>query len=391
MKRVAFTLIGGANWTGGYNYLLNLVTALSIQPKNPVICVLFFGDDVEHEYIEPFRKLPYTEIVRSKFINKSRQKISLIYALLIGRDPKVYQLFRTHNIDVVFEAAHFHGWRGGIASVVWIPDFQHKLLPKMFSKSSLFGRELRQQIQFFGKGIIMLSSNDAKQTCEHLYPSTIGKTEVVHFSIVPNNAIDSTQARVVADLYNLPKQYFFLPNQFWTHKNHHLVLDALIVLRQKGKNIVIVSSGKQNDNRSPNYFQGFKKKLELESLAESFLLLGLIPYHHIVQLMSASIALINPSLFEGWSTTVEEARSIGVPMILSDLGVHREQMGVDAQYFDPFSAESLAGVLEKFQPLTIIQREIKAQNAKNNSMKLVSKFSSDFVNTVERSYFYFNN
>jgi glycosyltransferase involved in cell wall biosynthesis len=41
--------------------------------------------------------------------------------------------------------------------------------------------------------------------------------------------------------------------------------------------------------------------------------------------MRASTALINPSLFEGWSTTVEEAKSTGTPMILSDLGVHREQ------------------------------------------------------------------
>ena len=41
--------------------------------------------------------------------------------------------------------------------------------------------------------------------------------------------------------------------------------------------------------------------------------------------MCASVALLNPSHFEGWSTTVEEARALGVPMLLSDLDVHLEQ------------------------------------------------------------------
>lgn len=33
---------------------------------------------------------------------------------------------------------------------------------------------------------------------------------------------------------------------------------------------------------------------------------------------------VNPSFYEGWSTTVEEAKSIGVPLLLSDIPVHRE-------------------------------------------------------------------
>ncbi len=41
--------------------------------------------------------------------------------------------------------------------------------------------------------------------------------------------------------------------------------------------------------------------------------------------MLCSTALINPSQFEGWSTTVEEAKSLGVKMLLSDLEVHKEQ------------------------------------------------------------------
>ena len=67
--------------------------------------------------------------------------------------------------------------------------------------------------------------------------------------------------------------------------------------------------------------------------------------------MNASTALLNPSLYEGWSTTVEEARSAGVPMLLSDLTVHREQAGDRAAYFSGGDAEGLANLLQSYQPL----------------------------------------
>ena len=61
--------------------------------------------------------------------------------------------------------------------------------------------------------------------------------------------------------------------------------------------------------------------------------------------MRAAVAVINPSLFEGWSTTVEEAKSIGVPQLLSDLPVHREQSPLLCKYFDPHNSEDVADVI----------------------------------------------
>ena len=70
--------------------------------------------------------------------------------------------------------------------------------------------------------------------------------------------------------------------------------------------------------------------------------LGMIPLDHVYALLRASMALINPSECEGWSTTVEEAKSFGVPMMLSDLDVHREQTEGGARYFGIRDPKSLA-------------------------------------------------
>ena len=53
--RVAFSLIGGKNWTGGYNYLLNLLGVLASETPDAVQPVLFAGVDVPEEELAPFR------------------------------------------------------------------------------------------------------------------------------------------------------------------------------------------------------------------------------------------------------------------------------------------------------------------------------------------------
>ena len=45
MTRVAFTVFGGDGWTGGINYLRNLVSALAELPGRPVEPVLFIAPE----------------------------------------------------------------------------------------------------------------------------------------------------------------------------------------------------------------------------------------------------------------------------------------------------------------------------------------------------------
>jgi len=61
----------------------------------------------------------------------------------------------------------------------------------------------------------------------------VEKAGVVHFvARVPAGIYDSDPVEVVRK-YHLPEMYLYLPNQFWTHKNHRLVVDALALLAKK--------------------------------------------------------------------------------------------------------------------------------------------------------------
>ena len=379
MIRVAFTLIGGKDWTGGYNYLLNLLNVLGQYQRDYLNSILFMGEALADEDVDPFAAIPGLERVRTPLLNASSRTPALVQAILLGRDFHLQRLFQAHRINVIFESAQFFGWRLGIPAIAWIPDFQHKELPHLFSRSAWWKREIGFRAQVMGGRTIMLSSEGARRTCELHYPSTRGRTRTVHFAVPPGPNISYSEARGIADSYRLPEQFFFMPNQFWQHKNHGLVLDALAILRQRGRQIVIVASGMQTDPRNPHYFPAFRGRIERLGLQEMFRLLGMIPYSHLAPLMRASIAMLNPSLFEGWSTTVEEARATGTPMLLSDLDVHREQMGEEAIYFDRHSASSLADALYAFVPMSELRRELRFDLAREAAFWRAREFAEDFV------------
>lgn len=382
--KVAFTLIGGKNWTGGYNYLLNLLRALSAHASTRVQPVLFLGADIDEKEAEPFEHMVGVTVIRSAIFDEAGKGGRLRQALLTGVDQKAATVFAAHNIDVVFEPAQFYGWRFPVRAVAWIPDFQHRYLKQLFDFKAYWKREVGFRVQISSGRHVMVSSDDAKQDCERFYPSSRGRTHVVRFSVPTANAIDGVTARAVADRYRLPENFFFLPNQFWKHKNHECAIEALRILKASGRNVVIAASGKQADPRDPHYFPKLQLLVESCGLEQNFQLLGLIPHADVPALMQSCLALINPSAFEGWSTTVEEAKAMGTPMILSSLRVHREQ-SLDALFFDPDSPEQLANILGEFLPVKPAERLLKNVFAAQQALSNVRIFADEFVDLMQLS------
>ena len=105
----------------------------------------------------------------------------------------------------------------------------------------------------------------------------------------------------------------------------------------------------------------------------------MIPLDQVYGLLRMSTALINPSSLEGWSTTVEEAKSFGVPMILSDIDVHREQTGGAARYFGINDPEALADHLSGVSQAT---ERMVVRDLLPNLDARVAAFAAEFVRAV---------
>jgi glycosyltransferase involved in cell wall biosynthesis len=378
--RIAFTTIPRRLWAGGYNYQSNLFAALNRYLPGEFTPVVFAGHRDDDADLAAFERIPGVEIVRSAaFDNRSS---GLSTALAIGLDRAAAAEFGAHRIDVVFESARFFGWRLPYPAVAWFPDFQHRQLPQLFARSERWRRDLGFRIQIASGRAIMLSSESALQDCMRFYPNLTNPASVVRFATEPAPESLSANSSDVIAQYGLPPKYFYLPNQFWRHKNHGVVVEALRISANRGTDIVVVATGGKDDPRESGYFDSVMRRVEACGLASNFRYLGMVPLPHVYALLRASTALINPSRFEGWSTTVEEAKSFGVPMILSDIEVHREQTGGTARYFAIDDPEALAGQLSQASENSegpVVRNLVPGLDAR------VAAFAADFALAIHRA------
>jgi len=88
-------------------------------------------------------------------------------------------------------------------------------------------------------------------------------------------------------------------------------------------------------------------KVKQAGVEHRFICLGTVPYSTLVSLMHHSIAVVQPSLYEGWSTTVEESKAMRKQILLSNIDVHLEQAPERGVYFSPNSPEELAACLKR--------------------------------------------
>ena len=380
MIRVAFTLIGGHGWMGGLNYQINLLSALVTYQDQTITPVLFLGHDIDKDLLDKFRSIVGLEIVQSQNFNAQEKIKRLLMSLTVGCDTSALETFRNHNIDVVFEAANFYGWRFPIRTIAWIPDLQHQRLRHNFSFFAFWKREIGFRMQVYSERHIMLSSEDAKSDFQHFYRIQPNRLYVVRFA-VPIRAVTFDLNRLLAK-YELPDFFFYLPNQFWRHKNHECVIQALASANQKGCEITVAVSGNPKDPRDLNYFPYLISLAQSLGVFNQFKILGLIPYEDVQALMRSCVALINPSRFEGWSTSVEEAKALGVDMLLSDINVHREQAGALAQYFDVEDKDTLATLLINHQAESKMNKKQSSDFILKQADENMSRFASSFASMV---------
>ena len=263
-----------------------------------------------------------------------------ISAELLGRDIGLEKIVRQHHLQVVSHEGFF-GRLGTIPVLGWIPDFQEHHLPQFFSEAQIRARA-RQRSRFCRAcTCLILSSSEAKRDLRELDPRCGDKAKVLHFvantQVPPSGAI----AQVIGQ-FGIRGPYFYLPNHFWQHKNHGIVIEALRILKDRDIVASVVASGNTVDSRRPGHFDELMMAVKHAKVEDRFLPIGVITYSEVLALMAGSLAVINPSRFEGWSTTVEEAKSMGKVVLLSDIPVHREQAPQRGRYFPPDRAEDLA-------------------------------------------------
>ena len=325
--------------------MLNLARAVAEYGDGKIQVVAFFPPEAPLEDFNPFVEIKGVETYHHCCFSKKGRNIRQLEALFTGRNSGVSQVFNNHGIDVVFESANFYGARIEQPCIAWFPDFQHRELPLLFSYFGKMKRDLGFKTQVKNNRHILVSSHDARKRCKKYYRVRSENITVLQFPGIITEEHLSIERREISRIYKLDEPFIFLPNQLWKHKNHEIVARALGILVERGTPVKVVSTGALSDPRFPNLFPNLVSTLKKNGAIDHFEFLGSIPRGHVVALMRMCACFLNPSRSEGWSTTIEEAKLFSVPMILSDLEVHREQASKNAKFFKPNNAYQLADLM----------------------------------------------
>jgi len=339
--RVAFLLLPG-HWLGGKNYLRNLFAAIRRVPGSTVTPVIFAGERQAGE----LSSFPGIEVVTAPMFDPRTPSwfARRVAMKSLSQDLLLRRLLRRHKISVLSHSFHL-GRQNQIKTIGWIPDFQHIHLPDFFTQEERAHRSREFMNICRHSDTLVVSSECARTDLVSFAPQYAHKAELLRFVASPIPLADAASLPDLMKLYNFTGPYFLLPNQFWAHKNHRIVIKALQKLKLQNRKIQVLATGSSKDYRNPSFFPSLMQYAAESEVLDSFRVLGEIPFNHLSGLMQHATAFLNPSLFEGWSTSVEEAKSMGKQIVLSDIPVHREQAPKRGLFFNPEDSDGLAEAL----------------------------------------------
>lgn len=151
--------------------------------------------------------------------------------------------------------------------------------------------------------------------------------------------------------YGLDKGYFFYPAQFWSHKNHIRILEALLLLGAKGIRPYVVFAGGNQGNLE--YIEKFSRQNNLE---EQVRFLGFVPTEDMRGLYEGCKVVVMPTYFGPTNLPPLEAWMLGKPLIYSSQ--FKEQVGNAAILVNPDDAEELAARMNACSAETFCQEMV---------------------------------
>lgn len=338
-KKILFLANIFGNWNGGLYYVRSMIYALLQYKESKQLEIYILFSEKDKEIFEQFKKHTNVKLIMetNNIFSLFKKKARKTFYSMSGKQS-IWELsdgiIEKYGIDSVFPMIKIDT-KYVQKGIGWLPDFQHLYFPEYFINGSLEQREEEYKLIVDNCDKIIVSSVSVKEDFSKAYPSYMGKIYVIPFvSVVENLSFDEKMISTVKEKYRIKSNYFMVCNQTWKHKNHLLLFEAVKYVRHKfNENILVICTGLIEDTRDLEYAKQLKECIASSNMEDNIKFLGMIPKKEQIELMKGSLAVIQPSLFEGWGTVVEDAKTLRKKILLSDIDVHYEQCNKDCEFF----------------------------------------------------------
>lgn len=272
-----------------------------------------------------FGRLVWTQFRLSQFCNKARTQAK----------PS----------GLIFSPAPEAPLGVGCRSVVMVHDLIPLRFPNWRSPLTLYAKFYVPQVLREAQHIVCNSQATAD--------------EIVEFFGIPARKITPIPLAYDAEHFrwlNHPQQnYFVVLGRPDPHKNMERILDAFAQISPKTDDTELWFVGPEDPRRTPE----LREKALALGVAERVKFMGYAAYADLPEILGGAIALVFPSLWEGFGLPVLEAMACGTPVITSNQSALPEVAGDAALLIDPENVEELAEAMGAIATDTTLRENLR--------------------------------
>jgi glycosyltransferase involved in cell wall biosynthesis len=349
--------------------------------------VLFFGGSLAEVVPSPAERIVPSPSGLWAYVRRAILSVTRTLAIRgcldprrIVIDPVMHSHFRRQQPDfLLYPATTATTFEAGCPYIVAIHDVNHRLHPEFVPH----GEKERREYMFghsIGQALLLLAGSElVKQDVLSVYGDTGISADRIHvLPYLPPPYIKGRAARQevqsVRQRYKLPDRYLFYPAQFWPHKNHLRVVQALAELRREKIDIPVIFTGSTTAPDQRRHYEALIAEIQRCEVAGLVHILGPVPHTDIAALYSGATALIMPTFFWPDNIPFLEAWACECPVITSDVRDRRAQVGGAALLVDPASVGSIAASMARVWT----DSQTAAKLAAEGKRQLAAYTASDF-------------
>ena len=288
------------------------------------------------------------EVARSSRVHRALRRIRALggWEREPERDESLHRTILLHRVEFVwFLTPDYRYVEAPYLFPVW--DLQHRRQP-FFPEVSISGYRFEAREAKYGEAIrraafVIAGNETARAEVERFYAPDAERVLTLELPTPGYVLSESPEATPHVMMGSRERPYLFYPAQFWPHKNHIRLLEAIRVLRDDhGREFDVVFTGSDMGNLA--YVRACANEW---GLSDQVLFLGFVRREELVALYREAFALVLPSFFGPNNLPPLEAGALGCPSVVADVPGMREQLGDAALYFHPTRATEIAArVLE---------------------------------------------
>lgn len=322
---------------GGFTYESSILNALYKLSTDHEIFIFYNNSN---EVLPKHNKIKFVDIneyskinlktrflrIKDKIFKKKKEKLSALNKALLANNIHFVWLITPESEAVK------------VPYVFTVFDLQHRLQPYFPELLESWNRREFHYNDVIKKASFLIAGSETgKKEVEKFYGIPEERIKTIP---IPTSEFVFQQAEKQIDI-GTSEKYIFFPAQFWPHKNHVVILEALKILKKKYDiNLHAVFTGSDKGNLS--YIKKYAKNL---GIIDNIKFFGFVEIGELIYLYKNAMSIVFPSFFGPDNLPTLEAMALKCPLVCTNS--MQEHLGDTAIFFDNKNEEELTEILKK--------------------------------------------